>query len=151
MVHYLPAHFPYLITLTQQKHNNISLKQPPKQALQYRTDPRRQTPAQAHLVPIPRRVILRADDKTTTLLCSAVNRLDNVDEFLLIFKDPIEFVVVSGPEIAHHVLVSEKEHDCAGIVEFVHSFKVRDFVQVAYVEDLKMVSTLSHRCYETKL
>lgn len=63
-------------------------------------------------------IILGTDDETATLFGSSIDGFNNVDEFLFIFEDPIEFIVVSGTEIAHHVFISEEEHDGARIVEF---------------------------------
>ena len=71
-----------------------------------------------HLVSVSRRIILGTDDQTTTLLGTSVNSLDNIDELLFIFEDPVEFIIVSGAEIAHHVFISEEEHDGTRIVEF---------------------------------
>lgn len=68
------------------------------------------------LVPITRRVVFRANHQSSSLLGSAVDGLHDVYELLLIFQHPIEFVVISGPKIAHHVFVSEEKHDCHGVV-----------------------------------
>lgn len=72
----------------------------------------------AALVSVARGVVLGADDQTTSLLRSSVHRLDNVYQFLFIFEDPVELVIVSGTEIDHHVFVAEEEHDCARVVQF---------------------------------
>lgn len=72
------------------------------------------TPAhQKHhsLISVPRAVILRADHQTSALLGSPVDGFDNVNELLLILQHPVELVVVTGAEIAHHVLVAEEEED----------------------------------------
>lgn len=77
-------------------------------------------------VSVPRAVVLRADHQTSALLRSPVNRLDNVNEFLLILQHPVELVVVTGAEIAHHVLVAEEEEDGAGVVQLVHGIEIGD-------------------------
>ena len=79
-------------------------------------------------IPVSSRVILRTNNQTPSLLRTAVNRLNDVDELLLVFENPIQLVVVAGAEIAHHVLVAEEEHHGACVVEFVHGFEVGDFV-----------------------
>jgi hypothetical protein len=56
-------------------------------------------------------VILGADHQTSTLLCSPVNGFNNVDELLLVLQHPVELVVVTSSEIAHHVLVAKEEQD----------------------------------------
>jgi hypothetical protein len=94
------------------------------------------------LVPVSSRVILWRHDQTTALLRTLVNSLDNIDEFLLIFEYPVEFVVVARAEIAHHVFVAKEEHEGDGIVEFVHLFEVRDLIEVAYVDDRKVFDSI---------
>lgn len=76
------------------------------------------------LISVPCAVVLRADHQTLALLGPPVDRLDNVDELLLILQHPVELVVVARAEIAHHVLVAEKEHDGAGVVQLVHAVEV---------------------------
>lgn len=68
------------------------------------------------LVAVPRGVVLGTDDETAALLGASVDGLDDIDEFLLVFEDEVEFIVVAGAEIDHHVFVSEEEHDCAWVV-----------------------------------
>lgn len=63
-------------------------------------------------------IVLGTDDETATLFGSSIDGLDDIDELLFIFEDPVEFVVVSRAEIAHHVFISEEEHDGARVVEF---------------------------------
>ena len=41
------------------------------------------------------------NNQPSTLLCTLIDRLDNVDQFLLVLQDPIELVVVPSPEVAH--------------------------------------------------
>ena len=86
-------------------------------------------------ISIPRRIILRTNDQTPPLLRALVDRLDNINQLLLILQHPVELVVVAGAEIAHHVLVAEEEHEGDGIVEFVHLLEVGDLVEVADVDD----------------
>lgn len=82
-----------------------------------------------------RTVILWADDQTTALLGSFVHRLQDIDELLLVLQHPVELVIVSRSEIAHHVFIAEEEHDGHGVVEFVHGVEVGHLVDVAEVDD----------------
>jgi hypothetical protein len=86
------------------------------------------------LVSVSSRVVLRADDKTTTLFRSLVDGLNDINQLLLVFQHPVEFVVVTRSEIAHHVFVAEEEHDGHRVVEFVHLLEVGYFVKVAEVD-----------------
>lgn len=60
---------------------------------------------------------LGTDNKTTTLLGPTVDGLDDIDQFLLVFQNPVQLIVVTGAEIAHHVFVTEEEHDCNRVVK----------------------------------
>jgi uncharacterized 2Fe-2S/4Fe-4S cluster protein (DUF4445 family) len=79
-------------------------------------------------VSVSRGVILRRDDQTASLLRAFVNRFDDVNQFLLVLENPVEFVVVTGAEITHHVFVSEKEHNRNWVVEFVHLLEVGNLI-----------------------
>lgn len=81
------------------------------------------------------RVILRAHDETTSLLCSPIDGLEDIDKLLLILQHPLDFVVVTSTQIDHHVLVAEEEHERTRIVEFVHLVEVGNLVDVAEVND----------------
>ena len=74
----------------------------------------------ARLIAIACGVVLWADDQTSAFARTAIDRFDDVDELLFVFKHPIELVVVASAEIAHHVLVAVEEHDRHWVVEFVH-------------------------------
>ena len=76
-----------------------------------------------------------ADHQTSAFLRTLVDSLDDVDQLLLILQHPVQFVIVSGSEIAHHVLVAVEEHDRHPVVELVHLVEVRDLVHVAKVDD----------------
>lgn len=78
---------------------------------------------------------LWTDYETASLLCASVDGLDNIDELLLVLKNPVELVIVSRSEITHYVLVAEEEHDGARVVQLVHLVEVRDLVDVADVDD----------------
>lgn len=88
------------------------------------------------LVPIPRRIILRTNHQTPPLLRPPINRLNDINQLLLILQHPVQLVVVSRPKITHHVLVAEEEHHRARIVQLVHGLEVGHLVQVAEVDDL---------------
>lgn len=72
-----------------------------------------------------------ADHQTTALLGALVYRLDDVDQLLLVLQHPVQLVVISCAEIAHHVLVAVKEHDRHPVIKLVHLVEVRDLVKVA--------------------
>ncbi len=76
---------------------------------------------QTNLVSIACRVVLGAHDETTALLGTAVNGLDDVDEFLFVLEHEIELVVVAGSQIHHDQFVAEEEHDGHGIVQLIPS------------------------------
>lgn len=78
-----------------------------------------------------RAVILRTDYQTSALLCTPEHRLKDVDELLLVVQHPVQFVVVSGTEIAHDVFVAEEEHDCAGVVQLVHCVEIGDLQRLS--------------------
>lgn len=91
-------------------------------------------------------VVLGTDDQTTALLCAAVYGLDDVDELLLVLKYPVELVVISRAKIAHHVFVAEEEHEGDGVVKLVHLLKVGDLVDVADVDDGKVLDAVCDAC-----
>ena len=53
------------------------------------------------LVSIPGRIILRTNNQPPPLLRPAINRLNNINQLLLILQHPIQLIIVSRPEIAH--------------------------------------------------
>lgn len=85
-----------------------------------------------------RMLTFRTDDQTAPFLRALVDRLDDVDQLLLVLEHPIELVVVARPEIAHHVLVAEEEHNRHRIVELVHFVKFRNLVDIAEVDHGKV-------------
>jgi hypothetical protein len=95
------------------------------------------------LISVPGRVILWADHQTTTLFRALVDSLDDVNQLLLVLQNPIQLVVVTSPEIAHHVFVAKEEHDGHRVVELVHLLKVGHLVQVAEVDDGEVLDALS--------
>lgn len=54
---------------------------------------------------------------------------------LLVVEGPRDLVVVSGAEIDHDVLVSEKEHHGAGVVQLVHIVEVRHLQRARWIRD----------------
>jgi hypothetical protein len=97
----------------------------------------------AVLITVARGVVLWTDDQTTALFGTAVDGFDNVDELLLVFKDPVQLVVVACSEITHYVLVAEEEHDGARVVELIHLVEVGDLVNVADVHDREALDLVS--------
>ena len=104
------------------------------------------------------------NNKTTALLRALVNRLDDIDQLLLILQHPVELVIVSGSEIAHHVFVAVEEEEghwvllwLAGCfsstvlsrvgrgsyVKLVHNVEFWNFVDVAKVDYRKVWRNIS--------
>jgi hypothetical protein len=69
-------------------------------------------------ISVTRRIVLRANNKTSTLLRTLVDRFNNIYQLLLILQHPVQLVVVASAEIAHHVFVAEEEHERDCVVEF---------------------------------
>lgn len=57
---------------------------------------------------------------------------------MLIFKDPVQLIVVTGSEIAHDVLVPEEEHDRHWIKKFIHCIELGHLVNITEVDDGKV-------------
>lgn len=89
-------------------------------------------------IAVPRGVVLGTDDESASLARALVDRLDEVDELLLVVEHPVDLVVVSRPEVDHHVLVAVEEHDGARVVELIHPVKVGHLVEVDEVDDGKV-------------
>jgi len=94
------------------------------------------------LVPVPSGVVLGADNQTSALLRTAIDRLNNVNQFLFVLQHPVEFVVVTSAEITHHVFVPEEEHDCHGIVKLVHLVEIGDLVEIANVDNSEILDSV---------
>lgn len=94
------------------------------------------------LISVPGGVVLRADHQTTTLLGALVDGLDDIDQLLLVLQHPVQFVIVTRSEIAHHMFVAEEEHDGHWVVEFVHLLEIGHLVQVAEVDDGEVLDAL---------
>lgn len=101
-------------------------------------------PAEQHFpsVPVARAVILRTHDQTPPLLRTLVHRLQDVDDFLLVLQHPIQFVVITRPKITHHMFIPKEEHDGARVVEFVHLLEIGHLVQIAEVDDGKVLDAV---------
>lgn len=72
----------------------------------------------------------RTNDKTTALLRSLVDGFDDVDQLLLILQHPVEFVVVTGSKVAHHVFVPVEEHNGHRVVKLVHRIELWNLIDV---------------------
>lgn len=92
-------------------------------------------PRKRDSVSVSSRVILWRDYQPSPFLRTLVYGFDYVDEFLLVFQHPIQLVVVSCTEVAHHVFVAEEEHQGDRIVEFVHLFEVGYLIKIANIDD----------------
>lgn len=77
-----------------------------------RLTPRTRSPASIHaaapapescrnLVSIPSRIILRTNNQSPPLLRPTINRLDDINQLLLILQHPIQLIIISRSEIAH--------------------------------------------------
>ena len=53
------------------------------------------------LVTISGRVIFWTHDQASALLRSLIDCLDDIDQLLFVFKNPVELVVISSTKIAH--------------------------------------------------
>lgn len=93
-------------------------------------------------VPVARTVVLRTHNQTSALLRTLVHRLQDIDNLLLVFQHPIQLVVVTRPEITHHMFIPKEEHDGARVVEFVHLLEVGHLVQIAEVDDGKVLDAI---------
>lgn len=60
---------------------------------------------------------LWTNNQTTTLLRTTIDRLNNIDQFLFVLQNPVQLIVVTGAEIAHHVLVAKEEHQGDRIIK----------------------------------
>ena len=65
---------------------------------------------------------------------------------MLILQHPIELVIVTGSEIAHHVLITEEEHESDWVVELVHLLEVWHLVEVANIDDGKVLDAVGDAC-----
>jgi hypothetical protein len=88
------------------------------------------------------RIVLRADYKTPSFLRAFVDSFDDIDKLLFVLQNPVELVVISGTEITHHVFVSEEEHYGHRVIEFVHLIKILYLIQIANINDCKVLHTL---------
>ena len=86
----------------------------------------------------------RADHQTPALLRTSIDSLDDIDEFLLILQHPVQLVVVSRTEIAHHVFVAEEEHQSHGIPELVHLLEVGNLVEIADIDYGEVFDTVGN-------
>ena len=98
--------------------------------------------SRSSLVPVSGGVVLGRDDQTTALLRTFVDGFDDINELLLVFEDPVEFVVVASTEITHHMFVAEEEHESDRIIELVHLLEVGDLVEVANVDDGEVLDSV---------
>jgi hypothetical protein len=110
--------------------------------LSFQRKPADGAPRSLSLVSVSGRVVLRTHDQSSTLLGSSVDGLDDVNQLLFVLQDPVQLVVVSGSEITHHVFVAEKEHDGHWIVELVHLIEVGHLIQIADVDDSKILDAV---------
>ena len=86
-----------------------------------------------------RRVILWGDDKTLSFTRSSIHNLQYIYQLLLVIQSPNHLIIVSCSEVYHDVSISEEEHDCACIIQFVHCVEVGHLRDVNDVEHCKFL------------
>ncbi len=91
-------------------------------------------------------IVLGRNHKTSSLPCSSINSLHNVNEFLLVLESPVDLVVIPSTQIDHDVLVPEEEHDGAGVVKLIHRVEVRYLANIYEIHDSKVLDGLCDRC-----
>lgn len=99
-------------------------------------------PMFSSLIAVPRGVVLRTDDETTAFLGALVDGLTDIDKLLLVLENKVELVVVTGTQVDHHVLVTEKPHDSARVVELVHLVEIGYLVDITEVDDAEVLDLL---------
>jgi hypothetical protein len=80
----------------------------------------------AALVSVFRRVIFGRHHETSSLACPSVDDFNDVRNLLLAVQGPVDLVVVTSSKVDHDVLVSEKKHYGARIVQLVHGVEIRN-------------------------
>jgi hypothetical protein len=95
-----------------------------------------------YLISVSSRVIFRTNNQTTTLLSASIDGLDDIDQLLLVLQNPVQLVVVTSAEIAHHVFVAEEEHQGDWVVDFVHLLEVRNLVEIAHIDGGKVLDSI---------
>lgn len=80
--------------------------------------------------------------QTSSFLRTAIYRLKDINQLLLILQHPVEFVVVSGSKIAHHMFIAEEEHYCHRVIEFVHLNEIWHLIDIAKVDDGKILDAI---------
>lgn len=76
-------------------------------------------PNRTDSVSIPRGIVLGTNNQTAAFLRTPIDRLDDIDQLLLVLQHPVQLVVVAGTKIAHHVFIAEEEHDGHRVVQLV--------------------------------
>jgi deoxyhypusine synthase len=70
-------------------------------------------------------IIFGRNDKTSPFSSSAIHGLYNIYHFLFVAKGPVDLVVVTSAQVHHDMLIAEKEHHCAGVLELIHRVVIR--------------------------
>ena len=89
---------------------------------------------------------LWTNHQTSTLFCPSIDGLDDINQLLFIFEHPVQLVVVAGAKITHHMLVSEEEHECHRVVQFIHLFEVRHLIEITDIDHCKVFDTVRDAC-----
>ena len=97
------------------------------------------------------RVILWADNQTPSLLCSAINRLNNINQFLLIFQHPIQLVIITCSKICAKLISNSPfyYHLKANIPHIICLFLKKNIIVIgsynSYIALKSFTSSKSHR------
>lgn len=95
------------------------------------------------LVPVPRRIILRADNQPSTFSRALIDRLNDINQLLFILQDPVQFIIIPRTKITHHMFIPEEEHDGDGVVQLIHLVEIRHFVDIAKIDDSEVFDLVS--------
>jgi len=90
-------------------------------------------------------VVFGSYNQALALSSPAVHVFADVDKFLLVIHRPVYLVIVAGAQVYHHMLVSKEKHHCDGVIQLVHSIKIRNLADINQVDDdpvLYFLSTL---------
>ena len=61
---------------------------------------------------------------------------------MFVLQNPVELVIVTRSEIAHHVLIPEEKHNGDGVVEFVHLLEVWHLIEITNVDDSEVLDPI---------
>jgi len=95
------------------------------------------------LVSVLGRIVLGGHDQTSALPGAPVDSFNDVNQLLFILHGPVDLVVVTSAQINHDVLVAEKEHARARIVQLVHLIKIRNLANIHKIDYAEVFNLFS--------